>query len=256
MNISFLCGSWRHRSHFLNSWLGELWRGLCRSKIWLCRSFWRQNVKNSWPYTQFWVDIINEMSNQDHICSFSNKLKMRWIWIKQGHIASWRNSGAGVMSSVRGFGGLAAWCPLPTSPVRGQDIGHGVSMVAVVGHITQTCLAPALASWKTSLCRVICCVLCHHVSQQALSLMPQQEKTSSFKKSKDHVDLCWCLWSKDLMLPSLLRRCVPISLLSVRKSNIFTPFWDILYISFHMCALTCLWKSKYNFIKFFAWVRS
>lgn len=218
-------------------------------------AFGDKNVKNSWPYTQFWVDITNKMSNQAHICSFSNRLKMKRTWIKQWHAALWRNPGAGMMSSARGFGGLAARCPLPNSPAWGQDTGHG---------------GPRSLWWDTSLRHALplpwpperpasqTCLLCprHHISQQALSPIPQRERASSFKKSKDHTDVCWRLWSKDLMFQSLLGRHVPISLLSVMKSDIFTPFWDVLYISFHMCALTCLWKSKYNFIKFFAWVRS
>lgn len=164
-----------------------------RSEIWLCRSFRRQNVKKSWPYTPFWLDVNDQYSKQNHIHSFGNRLKIRRIWIKRRHVAPWGNSGAGVMSSARGFGGLAARCPLPVSPARRQDTGHGTSMVAVVRLTTELCLATALVSWKTSLCRFICCVLRHHISQQTFLVVPQQEKTSSFKKSKDCADLCWCL---------------------------------------------------------------
>lgn len=88
-------------------------------------AFGDKNMKNSWPYTQFWVGITNKMSKQAHICSFGNRLKMKRTWIKQWHAAPWRNPGAGMMSSARGFGGLAARCPLPNSPAWGQDTGHG-----------------------------------------------------------------------------------------------------------------------------------
>lgn len=127
---------------------------------------------------------------------------------------------------------------------------------AACGAITQTCHAPALASWKEGPASAVTCLaLCHHISQQTLTRTPQQEKTSSFEQAKDHVDISVGVFNPRAQACHL-GRCSPISFFSVITSNISTPFWGIPYILFHMCALTCLWKSKYNFIKFFAWVRS
>lgn len=168
--------------------------------------------------------------------------------------------GAGAWLSHQPSAGtfFLAWCP------RKKDVCDGMpgtclfwnGLGATCGAVTQMCRAPALVSWKEEPASAVTCpALCCHISQQTLTLTPQQEKTSSFEKAKDHVDISVGVFNPRTQACHL-GRCTPISFLSVIMSNISTPFWGIPYISFHMCALTCLWKSKYNFIKFFAWIRS
>lgn len=111
--------------------------------------------------------------------------------MKQRHIAPWRNSGVGVMSSVRGSGGNTV--PLAKAPGEGTGylpLGE-CGCCGGTHHSDMPCPCLGLPKAQTLRSYLLCPLPPH--SQGALPPPAQPEKTSSFQISTERVDLCGCL---------------------------------------------------------------